>query len=215
MGVVSVERLHRYMSSPNWSAAQRETAEGICEAVESDLCAALYGAVITPQQRDESVDTADDGRILTSLPIYRLLSLGGAVLVPDVEQDPDLDLPLPAGYALKGGWLRSTTMAAAYDSPGVRREPWHPSSFVAAPLITALWPVSRMTISYLGGWGPDPALTDAIMRKAAARMGNRHSDAMGVVGLTAETPSQKPAVEHFTDDDMRSLSRFRALGWGS
>lgn len=195
--------LHRYMSEPRWSTAQEQTADEILAGVESDLEGALYGAVITPQLRIETARITPEGLVQTSLPVHRVLALDGVVLAASDLADPQTDLPLPTDYTLVNHRLRHAV--SAVDRSLAAGWPF------IAPALSASAGV--VPIRYMGGWGKVPALADAIKRKAAARMGNRHADTMGVTGVTAASPKTVAAVEEFTDADLRSLGRFRNLGW--
>lgn len=201
--------LNLHMSSPQWTAAQAAEAERVGNAVERELSAALYGAPITPVPRSEVVTVTREGMVATSLPVARLDSLNGLTIVTD----PTTGAPtnLPAGYTLRDHrlWQDLTAGAGAFGVP------WWGGpgevSFASGPYYTGY----SVALTYLGGWGPEPALVEAILRKAAVRMSGRHADTVVISGLNAQPSNRQPRESpNFTDEDMRSLGRFRALGWG-
>jgi hypothetical protein len=213
MAVVSRTQLWRFMSEPRWSEAQQATAEEILDGVESDLAGALYGTVITPVPRTELVPFGASGRLLTTLPVFRPLTVGEAVVTTADGWEPDGWTPerepaltLPAGYLFD---FTSRTLSLSAP-PLPSRVAWA-DRWGSGPADAGL---GGVMMRYLAGWGPAPALVDLIKRKAAARMGNRHADTMAVTGVTAQAAQSTPMEENITDADVKSLGRYRALGWG-
>lgn len=201
MGVVDRTMLHRHMSEPRWTHAQEQEADRVCQAVEDDLAAALFGAVITPVERIESAPIDRDGLVDTQLPVHSVLELDGA---PVAEGGP-----LPEGYDLRKGRLYMTSGLSGSAGALAVGWPWIAPVDLVPPYTGGV-----LRIRYMGGWGPDPALVEAILRKAAARMGNRHADTMVISGLNATPPpTSTPTV--WTEDELKPLGRFRNLGWGS
>lgn len=211
--VVTREMLHRHMSEPRWTPAQEAEADRVVQAVERDLSAALYGAPITPVPRNEVVSVTREGMVSTSLPVAQLVSLNGSTIVTD----PTTGAPtnLPAGYSLRDHWLWQS-FAAGESWGGAFGVPWWNApagpTYTGAPYYTGY----SVAVTYLGGWGAEPALVEAILRKAAVRMSGRHADTMVITGLNAQPANQASReTPDFTDQDMKSLGRFRNLGWGS
>lgn len=202
MGVVTRSMLHRHMSEPRWTPAQEQEADRTCEAVERDLEAALFGAVITPQLRVEAAPIDRDGRIDTQLPVHTVLELDGAPVAEGA--------PLPEGYDLRQGWLYLTS-PTVLGSAGALAVGW---PWVAPVDLVPAYTGGVLHIRYMGGWGPEPALVEAILNKAAVRMSGRHADTVVLSGLNA-TPSPSSQPRHWTEQDLAPLARFRNLGWGS
>lgn len=203
--------LHRHMSEPRWTNAQEAEAERVVEAVERDLAAALYGAQITPVARTEVVPVTREGMAATSLPVDSIQSLNG---VPIVTTD---DVPaLPEGWTLRDHrlWTPPTAVPLQLGAQLVV-SPWDDrygyDAYSGGPFYTGL----TVAVAYMGGWGGEPAIVGAILEKAAIRMSGRHADTVVITGLNAQAANRAPnASPNFTEDDMRSLGRFRALGWG-
>lgn len=215
--IITRQMLRDYMSSPEWTAAQEVEADRVVRAVEADLSAALYGAPITPVPRNEVVTVTREGMVASSLPIARLISVNGLAIITD----PDTGLPtnLPTGYSLRDHYLWQN-LAVGDTSAWAFGVPWFDSArrvdldrgFGGGPYYTGY----SVALAYEGGWGAEPALVAAILRKAAVRMSGQHSDTMVTSGLNAAAPDTTAGREspNFTDDDMKSLGRFRSLGWG-
>ena len=206
MGVVTGKMLHRYMSEPRWTSAQEQESDRHVAAVERELEGALYGATISPVEMVESVTVSPKGRVDTSLPVLAVRSLDGVEL-PDGT--------LPAGWVLRNHRLSVPTtpgfVAATVTTPWLGSIGYG-SGYGAVPAASYEVPY---VLRYQGGWGAEPALVEAILRKAARRMSGQHADTIVVTGLTAQ-PSGSPAASespNFTEDDLRPLGRYRALGW--
>lgn len=196
--------LHRYMSEPRWTTAQESEAERHCAGVERELEGHLYGARITPLPVNEVVPVTREGMVATSLPIASIASINGLAVVTD-QDGPTL----PDGYSLRDHrlWLASTTADAwAFGVPWFDRQ----RGYSGAPFYTGY----SVALQYMGGWGAEPALVEAILRKAARRMAGRHADTVVLTGLNAQ-PANAPPNEppHFTEDDLKALGPYRNLGW--
>lgn len=197
--------LHRHMSEPRWTAAQEAEAERLVDAVERELSAALYGAQITPVPRNEVVGVTREGMVATSLPVATIISLDG-VAIATTEDGP----VLPAEWLLRDHRLWS--LAVAGGPVQLYGLPWSRDvGYTGGPFYTG----ATVALQYMGGWGSEPTLVEAILRKAHIRMSGAHSDTVAVTGLNAQPANQQTRESpYFTDDDMKSLGRFRALGWG-
>lgn len=208
MPVVTDASLRRFMSNPRWSPEQTQVAADLCAQVESSLEAALGGTRITPVPRTETANIlARTGLVDTDYPVHAVQDLDG-VTVADGD-------PLPDGWTLDNHRLsRGLTSGTNYPS------------LLTLPSVTLSglnsWGTgisgnpysSIVTLTYLAGWGPEPALVNAILRKAAAFMQNRHSDVVVAVGLDAAA-APSPAPETWTVDELSALGRFRRLAMGA
>lgn len=207
--MVNSRMLHRHMSEPRWTPAQEDEAERLCAAVERELSAALYGAQITPVPRNEVVGVTREGMVDTSMPIASITSLNG-VSITSTDDGP----VLPTGWALRDHrlWVPATGDPYALGVPSYLRRPVAVGPYSgSAPFYTGL----TVALQYLGGWGAEPTLVEAILRKAKIRMRGAHSDTVVISGLNAQAPNASTQESpYFTDDDMRALGRYRNLGWG-
>lgn len=198
------------MSEPQWTTGQEMEADRLVTGVESELAAALFGAVISPVPRTETAPITREGLVQTSLPVIRVTELDGATLA-----DGD---PLPPEYQLRnaactgcGGRLFHT---AASGVTGALEVGW---PWVAPLDLLPPYTGGVVRLSYVAGWGPVPGLVEAILRKAAARMSGRHADTVVTNGLTATppAPSPPPATGPFSADELAPLGPYRNLGWGA
>jgi len=203
MGVITAERLRGFMSSPRWTAPQVEAAELICEAVESSLEDALFGAFISPRPWAETAPVLTDGGLVdTTHPVYRVTCIAGRVVAQDAL--------LPAGWRLQDQRLyrlpQSTPDATATMTSGW---PYTLGYRPTQPMYS-----SHVDIGYEAGWGPRGALVLALLRKAQKLVDNRHSDTVTVRGLTTAAPP-KLVPEDWTDAELKALGRYRRLGIGA
>jgi len=192
--------LHRYMSEPAWTPAQEQEADRVCAAVESELEGALGATRITPVDWTETVPVTRDGVLDTTYPVLAVLGIGGVEIA---EGDP-----LPDGYVLREGHLVMTDTAGALDPLGALGWTTRTGTPPPDPPYTGAW----VALHYRAGWGEHPALVEAILAKAAIRMGNRHADTMVISGMTAAPPPPAPS-RGFTLEELERLGRFRRLGW--
>lgn len=188
MGIVSRTELHKYMSEPEWSPGQQETAATLLISLEGQLEDRLFDAPISP--RDPITETAGvtpRGVVMTEYPVFSV-SLVADVVVDDAH-------PLAAPYTLQRGYLRvDQNIGGVSDYPG-----WPPAR-----------PLAAVTLTYVPGWGPVPALRQAILEKAATIMQFYHDDTM----VARATDGQRlPALppRNWTDDEVKSLGTYRNL----
>lgn len=198
--------LHRYMSEPTWTSAQEAEADRLCAAVEAELEGALYGARISPVELVETAPITREGLVQTALPVIRVLELDGAALPEGTPLPPDYQLrPTKPGC---GGRLFHVAVTSGVAGALEVGWPWVAPLAVLPPYTGGV-----VRVSYLGGWGPAPQLVEAILRKAATRMGNRHGDTVVTNGLSATATPPRPP-ENFTTEDLAALGPYRNLGWG-
>lgn len=201
MGVVSSTQLKHFMSDPQWSPAQTETAAIVLESLESTLADALGATLISPEPRTEQAPIiARSGQIATRYPVNRATLIEGTEVVEGG--------PLPAGWRLEGHRLWAPI--ARFAQPTVTLSNWAWSR--PAPAGPTGPYAGTAEISYLAGWGTHPTLVLAILRKAQGMMSNRHSDAVTVRGLTASAPPKTVPDQPWTDDELKPLGRFRRFG---
>lgn len=215
--MLDVRTLHRHMSSPEWTAAQWESAKLILAGAEQALADALYGTVIEPFLHRETVPVDREGWVATSYPVFSLIMVDGQVATDDATAP---------GYRVTRHRLYTAAPASGSAPVGVggpimgpsdpRLTDYLPGRDLAA---TAAAPrpdpwVGQVAVEYMAGWGPVPALVSAILDKAADRMSGRHSDTMGVVGVTAQSKNPKRPNE-YTDAELAPLGRYRGIGWGN
>lgn len=199
--------LHRAMSEPKWTTAQQAEAERLVDAVERELSAALYGAPITPVPRNEVVGVSREGMVSTALPVAAVVSLNGVAV--DAAPEGGVQV-LPTGYTLRNHYLWRDDV-----SSGARTYDLQWLYEYRQPAGSAL-PYTGLSVAvqYLGGWGAEPSLVEAILRKAKIRMSGAHSDTVVITGLNSAPANGQPRESpNFGDDDMKALGRFRALGW--
>lgn len=188
------------MSNPRWSPEQTETAESLCAEVEAGLEAALYGTIISPVPFVETVPIVNTGQVATTYPVFALTQIDGAA-------------PAPGAWSVMRHRLFQTPAAASSGWPA-------PMESITVQGLGQLWAPPEPTpysgsvlVSYMAGWGPEPALVNAILRKAAAFMEHRHSDVVIAQGLDGAAPPP-PAPETWTLDELNALGRFRRLSTG-
>jgi hypothetical protein len=208
MAIVDASRLRRFMSNPSWTPEQTQVAEDLCIELETGLEDALGGTRITPVPCAETARiVAVNGQVHTRFPVFSVTSLDGVAVAEDD--------PLPTGYVLDqhalyyrsavstanlldaAGWVAISGLASWGDAWGGQNATNAYSGSVA--------------IEYMAGWGAHPSLVNAILRKAAAFMDNRHSDVVVATGLDNQAPP-KPTPEDWTDVELARLGRFRRLG---
>src|SRR3954471_5984809 len=195
--IISVERLNRFMSSPNWTDAQTEAVRETIEDLESTLGSRL-NSPITPIPYAETVTILRSGQVNTSYPVASIDSINGVAIV---------DGALPGGWRLQNPRLYAT----------------EPPSFGGTPFTLDTWSlgggygevgrvdgIGSVKIEYQAGWGNVPALRLALLKKASAIITNQHDDTVVVRDLDANQPPPVPK-EEWTDAEMKELELFRNL----
>lgn len=205
VGVVDAKRLKRFMSEPQWSAAQTEVAELLCVAVEQSLEAALYDTFITPRPWTETARILAGSSIVdTTYPVFRVVRLDGG---PELGADD----PLPEDYLLQGHRLYHQPVSATADTALAAGWPFIAPLSMSRPAGQPY--AGAVRIEYMAGWGDAGPLVLAILRKAQTLMGNRHDDTMTVRALDAQAPP-KLSPEDWSDAELKALGKFRRLGVG-
>jgi len=188
VSIVSVPELHKYLSEPEWSEAQRQVAQSVLNGLESQLEDRLYGAPISPRPpiTETAYLTPRSGIVMTEFPMNKVLAVGDVAIA-----DGD---PLPTGYVLRDGYLRS--------------QPGPPPGYLTP------YPGDRgmaaVTLTYSPGWGKVQALFQAIQEKAATIMMWYHDDTMVGRATDGQKLPQLPP-RNWTDDEVKSLNTFRNL----
>lgn len=199
MGVVTPQRLNKSMGSPEWSADQIDAVTDVLNGLESNLENALFGAWITPRATAEVAPILDSGLVATRQPVHAITKIDGVVV--------DTEHPLAAPWTLERHRLRTA-------SAGV-------SAFVLGP-VTPLDPlpwgsarvggtssIGQVVLEYSGGWGDEPAIVLAILRKARNWALNWLDGSAHVRDATAE---QDPMLsEIWTEAELKPLGTFRNL----
>lgn len=189
MAIVSRTELHKYLSEPEWSPGQQETATNLLAGLESQLEDRLFGAPISVRDPvTETCGVTPRGIVMSEYPVFSV------DLVADVVVDEDH--PLAAPYTIRDGYLRiDQGIGGVSDYPG-----W-PS---------CAHPLAAVTLTYRPGWGPVPALKQAILEKAGTIMQFYHDDTM----VARATDGQRlPALppRTWTEDEVKSLGTYRNL----
>jgi hypothetical protein len=191
VSIVSVPELHKYMSEPEWSDGQRQTAASVLDGLERQLEDRLFGAPISPRPpvTETAWVTAQRGIVMTEYPLNAVTLISG-ITVPDGG-------PLPAPYSIRDGYVRVATASDMW----MQGYPAYPPPRAA---------LTQVTLTYSPGWGNVPALYQAIIEKAATVMTFYHDDTM----VARATDGQKlPALppRTWTGDEVKSLDTFRNL----
>jgi hypothetical protein len=195
MDIVTVRDVNDHLSSPPWDPAQERACQELIDKRTAEL-RRWFGVPIDPIPMAETVRVHDSGVLLTSLPVYKVLTLAG---VDVVGGRSGCALPSPY-YWLDEHWITSPKPALSY---GYTTRPFD--------LVAGAPPLIMVTLAYLGGWGPCSDITGAIITKVAATMMNRHDDTVTTRALDDKTPPQ--LKEEWTDAEYKALrSRKRPAG---
>lgn len=210
--IVGVERLNKYMSSPQWTDDQQDAAADVLAGLESTLEGALSGAFITPRPRAEEATVLESGLVVTRQPVAWVTEIDGATpAVPDMPEDAEpgegQTLPLPwtltehrvrrigrPGFGITGYSTLFPTQPTAWGIPAGR---------IGGATAT-------VTLSYLAGWGNVPALAKAILDKARAIMHNTHDDTVVMRNTDGSKPPPVPS-EDWTEAEIAKLGIYRLL----
>lgn len=186
MSIVTAEQVRVYLSSPSWTGEQYASVDANCAQREGELAGWLR-VPLTPEERTETVPVLASGLVATSAPIYQLFDIDNVASAGDVP---------PAGYVLARGYLRRP------GATGASARPFSPLAGDSS--------LAAVTVHYMAGWGPHPALAGAIMTRVGAYALNKHDDTVMARNLDGDTP--KPLRENWTEDDFAVLRAFRRPG---
>ena len=206
MTIVDSQRLNRFLSSPQWRSEQYEEADELLEEMEQELGNRL-GTYITPVAYSETATVLQTGLLATRHPISSVTSLNGVAITTMA--------PLPASWTL----LPPPECRLRWTDPGTF-PPIAPPQF---SLLSGWSPVGTMprvagigaaSITYMAGWGNQPALRKALLVKAGIVFLNRHDDTVITRNLDAQSPPPLP-TETWTDAELASLAIYRnnVIAW--
>lgn len=200
MTLVTPQRLNNYMNSPRWTEEQREAVADILDGVEGELEGCLSGAYLTPRLMFETAPILTSGLLATRQPVVSVLDIDGVT----VDEAHPLQLP----WVLTEHRLRNTSVTGY--PPGILTLPSTSDAWGAAN-ISRVENVGQATVRYMGGWGAEPALIRAILKKSASITRNRFDDSIAVNGTDNENAS-RPERETWTADELKPLGIFRNIG---
>lgn len=214
MSLVTLERLHRYMNSPEWTEEQKDAIGDILRGVQGQLEGCLSGANLVPRQMYEVAPILPSGLLATRQPVFSVQKIDSVVVdgthplqLPWVHTEHRLRHTSPAGYLSGVLALPSTTDAwGAASVPRVEN-------------------VGRATVLYMGGWGENPAadgtdnpalcdtsaLVLAILAKAKAIVRNRFDDSIVINGTDNEN-APRLERETWSKEELAPLGIFRNIG---
>lgn len=203
--IVSVQRLNKYMSSPQWSQDQQDAAKDTLEGLESTLESALM-TWVTPREITEEATILASGLVATRHPVTSVSMLDDvAVTAPDEGTPPGFGQPLPGSFVLSEHRVRRIGRTTSY-----------PTLTLSDPTAWGI-PGGRIgggmgvvTLTYQGGWGDVPALRFAILQKARAIMFNTHDDTAVMRNTDAAKAPPVPS-EEWSDAELAKLGIFRNL----
>lgn len=194
MSIVTVTELHQWMSEPEWSPAQKKDAAIRLMTLEGQLEDALYDAPISPRhERTETVPVGDSGTLFTKYPVFSVSEVDGSPLVLDAEHPESGSWHLEKGHVFVDLDTYSTTLP-------------HRMTGVVAHTRSH----SSVRLRYRPGWGRQPALVGAILKKAADAMINAHDDTMIARGTDSTKPPPPPPSQ-WTQEDLLPLGVYRNL----
>jgi hypothetical protein len=206
MSIVTAQRVNDYLSNPFWTETQWDEAARLCAEREDDLAERL-STPIEPIGWTETAAVLDTGLVATTYPVFAVTEFEGAAV--------DDDHPLPTGWRLVRHRVRADVGSAVsvpvtWSSYGTL---WPRPSGAASRIQS----VGQVNIAYQAGWGEIPALVNAVVRKVAAIMKNRHDDTLVTDDAGSASGRQVPTVtEEWTADELAGLGAFRnprGLAW--
>ena len=197
MAIVDAERLNRFMSMPRWTPDQYEEAEDLLVMLEGELELQL-NAKISPVPFSESCTVLDSGLVDTRYHVFAVTSLNGT----DID-DGD---PLPDGWVIRDHWLRWDTTGF----PGTLTFDLLSGWGYGPHTVGRVQGSASVSVSYQAGLGDDPAIRRAMLSKGADIMNYRHDDTITTRGLDSTEPPPPPS-EHWTDNEIKKLSKYKII----
>lgn len=192
MGVVTARRLNDFMSSPEWSPAQQNAVQDVLDGLEASLESSLFGAWITPRRAAEVAPILRSGLVATRQPVHALATVDGVAV--------DADHPLAAPWTLSNNRLRN--MMAGVSTPPLIFD-------LTSPRPTSGSVIGQVAVEYDGGWGAEPALVLAILRKARNWARNWLEDTVRI--RDADSEQAPPLLEEWTEAELKALGRYRLV----
>lgn len=199
MGVVTAKRLNDFMSSPEWTVPQQNAVQDVLDGLEGTLESLLFGAWITPRPTAEVAPILRSGLVAARQPVHAVTRIDGVAV--------DEDHPLAAPWTLVRHRLHNATagVSAPALSPFTLSDPLPWGSARSRDSS----PIGRVTLEYLGGWGDEPAIALAILRKARNWARNWLEDTVRI--RDADSEQAPPLAEEWTETELDALSVYRNL----
>jgi len=117
---------------------------------------------------------------------------------------------IPEGDPLPTGWTIDARFRLRRVSSMSPLLPLSISSYVPIPHpMGHTRSIGWVALTYLGGWGDDPGLRLAIMKKASDIVKNLHDDTMTTSGTDGSQPAR--VEQEWTDAEITSLDTYRNL----
>lgn len=196
MPIVNAKRLNNFMSSPQWTGDQEKGVEDILAGLERTLESSLYNAFITPRPCVEDAPILKSGLVATRQRVQSITMLDGTTI-------PEGD-PLPSGWVIDARFRLRRIGSIPLLTP-LSISSYSPFANPMDHVRSTGW----VSLTYLGGWGDDPGLALAIMKKAADITRNMHDDTLTTSGTDGSQPARVP--QEWTDDEIAALGTYRNL----
>lgn len=209
--MVTGERLNSFLSEPEWTPDQEAEADLLCAEIEDSLAAALYHTKITPEPFTERAPVLGSGLVALRYPCHQIIRIEG---VPPI---PPEGVPLPDPYRLFEHRLWRGIPGTGWRQPVLGS--CDGSGFYATGSLLGgggggAGGGGDIEVSYMAGWGPQPALVKAILQKAKTIFLNNHDDTMSTRGTDAQAPPPI-APEIWSEEELAALGVFRRLSGGA
>lgn len=196
MGIVSAKRLNNFMSNPEWTTGQTKAVEDVLAGLERTLESKLFNAYITPRVCVENAPILASGLVATRQRVQSVTVLDGTT-IPD-------DDPLPEGWTVDAR-LRLRRVGPLSTLAPLPVSSYTPFADPSATVRSVGW----VSLTYLGGWGDDPGLALAIMKKAADIVKNLHDDSLTTSGTDGSQPAR--VEQEWTDNEIKALGTYRNI----